>query len=184
MATALDVILVVDVESTCWEGKPPPGETSEIIEVGLCPLEVATGRRLERRGLLVAPQMSTISPFCTQLTTITAAMLEGAGTLKDASRVLQTEYDAKRRVWASWGDYDRRQFERNCKQLGMGYPFGTTHINVKNLFALAFGLDRGVGMARALEIAGMPLDGTHHRSEDDAWNIAGLLALVLGRMRA
>ncbi|MFE2626194.1 DNA polymerase III, partial [Streptomyces caelestis] len=26
---------VVDVEATCWEGQPPPGQVSEIIEIGL-----------------------------------------------------------------------------------------------------------------------------------------------------
>jgi inhibitor of KinA sporulation pathway (predicted exonuclease) len=27
-------ILVIDLEATCWQGDPPPGETSEIIEIG------------------------------------------------------------------------------------------------------------------------------------------------------
>jgi inhibitor of KinA sporulation pathway (predicted exonuclease) len=30
-------------------------------------------------------------------------------------------------------------------------------------------------MARALEVAGLPLEGRHHRGEDDAWNIAALV---------
>ncbi len=30
MARKLDQILVVDVEATCWEGQPPPGQESEI----------------------------------------------------------------------------------------------------------------------------------------------------------
>ena len=34
MARKLDRILVVDIEATCWEGNPPPGQTSEIIEIG------------------------------------------------------------------------------------------------------------------------------------------------------
>ena len=42
MARKLDQILVVDVEATCWEGDPPPGQISEIIEIGLCVLDVAT----------------------------------------------------------------------------------------------------------------------------------------------
>lgn len=29
MARKLDQILVIDVEATCWEGNPPPGQTSE-----------------------------------------------------------------------------------------------------------------------------------------------------------
>ena len=42
MARKLDRILVVDVEATCWEGDPPPGQISEILEIGLCVLDVAT----------------------------------------------------------------------------------------------------------------------------------------------
>jgi inhibitor of KinA sporulation pathway (predicted exonuclease) len=30
-------------------------------------------------------------------------------------------------------------------------------------------------MAAALEIAGLPLEGRHHRGDDDAWNIAALV---------
>ena len=36
MSGKLDKILVVDIEATCWEGKPPAGEQNEIIEVGIC----------------------------------------------------------------------------------------------------------------------------------------------------
>jgi len=36
-------------------------------------------------------------------------------------------------------------------------------------------------MARALEIAGLPLDGTHHRGIDDARNMAKLMPYILGK---
>jgi hypothetical protein len=34
-AANMKSILAVDVESTCWLGKPPSGEQSEIIEIGV-----------------------------------------------------------------------------------------------------------------------------------------------------
>nr|MDQ2829840.1 DNA polymerase III [Chloroflexota bacterium] len=43
MARKLDQVVVIDVESTCWEGAPPVGEESEIIEIGVCTLDVASG---------------------------------------------------------------------------------------------------------------------------------------------
>ena len=61
MARKLDRILVVDVESTCWEGNPPPGQMSEIIEIGLCVVDVAALERVERRSILVRPACSTVS---------------------------------------------------------------------------------------------------------------------------
>jgi inhibitor of KinA sporulation pathway (predicted exonuclease) len=36
----LDKILVVDLESTCWEGEPPPGEVQEKVEVVTMTVEV------------------------------------------------------------------------------------------------------------------------------------------------
>ena len=33
MANLLDKIIVVDIEATCWEGKPPQGMHNDIIEI-------------------------------------------------------------------------------------------------------------------------------------------------------
>ena len=67
MARQLDQIVVIDVEATCWEGAPPDGQELEIIEVGVCPLVVATSQRLERHSILVRPARSTVSAYCTAL---------------------------------------------------------------------------------------------------------------------
>ncbi|MFJ8966615.1 exonuclease domain-containing protein [Lentzea sp. NPDC102401] len=178
---ALDEVLVVDVESTCWEGTPPAGEISEIIEIGICPIEVATGKRGKRRSILVRPSRSSVSPFCTQLTTLTQADVNEGLPFAEACAVLRKEFRSDRRVWASYGDYDRKMFERQCADFGVRYPFGPRHVNVKTLFALTHALPREVGMAEAVRIAGHRLDGTHHRGHDDAYNIAGLLAGLLRR---
>lgn len=184
MAKKLDVVLVVDLEATCWEGQPPAGQVSEIIEIGICPVRVSDGERLEKRSILVRPQMSEVSPFCTELTTITPEMLEAEGIpLVDACRILKKEYESKSRLWASWGDYDRRQFERECASKGMGYPFGPGHLNLKTLFAMLRGESRELGTVRALESLGLTFEGTNHRGHDDAWNIARILGHVLERVR-
>ena len=183
MAKLLDQILVIDVESTCWEGAPPPGQVSEIIEVGVCTPDVATLERLEKRSILVKPVKSEVSAFCTDLTTITPDMLAGAGTLADAVRVLKKELRSQDRPWASWGDYDRRQFERVCREFNVGYPFGLTHLNAKTLFAVAHGLPHEVGVDGAFNRLGLKMEGTHHRGGDDAWNIALLLSMLLRGVR-
>jgi len=183
MARKLDQILVVDVESTCWEGDPPDGQESEIIEIGLCTLDVATLQRLGKRSILVRPERSTVSAYCTALTGLTQADVQKGISLREACRILRQEYHARERLWASYGDYDRRQFERNCRARDTAYPFGPSHLNVKTLFAVMCALPREVGMARALEILGLPLEGTHHRAGDDAWNIARLLSELLRRGR-
>lgn len=183
MARKLDQILVVDVESTCWDGPPPDGQESEIIEIGLCLVDVSSLTRLSKHSILVSPKRSKISDFCTELTTLTPEMFNDAGSLSDACNRLKKDFSAKDRLWASWGDYDRRQFERVCLSHGVGYPFGIFHLNVKTLFAVSHGLDREVGLDTAYARLGLTMEGTHHRGDDDAWNIAAIVCQLLGSAR-
>ncbi len=176
MTKRLDQIIVIDIESTCWEGDPPEGQESEIIEIGICPIEVASGNRLENQSLIVKPERSTVSEYCTKLTTLTQEQVEKGISFEEACSILKTKYLTKERIWASYGDYDRRQFEKLCRSRNIGYPFGTRHINVKSLFAVIHALPREVGMSEALTSLDLPLEGVHHRAGDDAWSVAGILA--------
>jgi len=184
MVKMLDKIIVIDLEATCWEGSPPVGQVSEIIEIGLCMLDVATGERSAPRAILVKPQHSTLSHYCTQLTTLTPEMLKDGLSFTDACSLLQDEYLSRQRTWASYGDYDRLQFMEQCKTWGLPYPFGRAHINVKNLLALHFNLKHEVNLQQGTDLVGLPFEGTIHRGIDDAWNIAAVLSRVLlGRDR-
>ncbi|MFJ8489570.1 exonuclease domain-containing protein [Streptomyces sp. NPDC094038] len=172
---AAGLVNVVDVEATCWTGSPPPGEVSEIIEVGLTVVGLGAGERLARHRILVRPARSAVSGFCTELTGLTQAEVDRGVTFAEACRLLAAEHRAGARPWASWGDYDRNQFTRQCRATRTPYPFSHRHTNAKAAFTEAYGLRRRPGMAQALEIAGLPLEGRHHRGEDDAWNIASLV---------
>ncbi|HRQ41441.1 MAG TPA: 3'-5' exonuclease [Chloroflexota bacterium] len=174
-----DKLLVVDVESTCWKDAPPPGEQSEIIEIGLCLLDVTTRQPEGKRSVLVRPSRSKVSAFCTRLTTLTQTDVNQGMHFWEACLMLQEEYQSSSRVWASWGEYDRKQFQWQCASFGVPYPFSEQHINAKKLFAEKHTKGRQVGMARALQILKLPLDGTHHRGHDDAWNIARILTTLL-----
>jgi inhibitor of KinA sporulation pathway (predicted exonuclease) len=180
VARQLDQIVVIDVEDTCWESTPPAGQELEIIEIGVCTLSVATRQRLDHQSILVRPQRSTVSAYCTSLTTLTQQQVSTGLSFKEACACLRKEFATQDRVWASWGDYDRRQFERQCQVEGIPYPFGPSHPNVKSLFALMHALPHEVGMDEALRTLHLPLEGTHHRAGDDARNIALILATLLG----
>ncbi|MEV5862604.1 3'-5' exonuclease [Streptomyces sp. NPDC052071] len=176
---------VMDVEATCWDGQPSPGSVNEIIEIGLTVVDLSAGRRSSRHRVLVRPARSAVSGFCTELTGLTQAEVDRGVTFAEACRILVEEYGAGERPWASWGDYDRRQFARQSRADGVAYPFGfpteRTHTNAKAVFAESYGLRRKPGMDQALRIAGLPLEGRHHRGEDDAWNIAALVLDLVGR---
>lgn len=179
MAKLLDKILVVDVEATCWEGKTPDDQESEIIEVGICELNVQTKSIERNEGILVKPERSEISDFCTTLTSITPTMVETGMTFEQACDYIKKEYLSTKRVWASYGAYDLNQFKRQADSFNVPYPFGPSHINVKTLYAIQRSLVREEGMAGALRGLGLPLEGVHHRGVDDAKNIANILKHIL-----
>ncbi|MET9655015.1 MULTISPECIES: 3'-5' exonuclease [unclassified Streptomyces] len=175
---ALGLWNVVDVEATCWDGPQPPGAVNEIIEIGLSVVDLDAGVRVARHRVLVRPARSTVSPFCTELTGLTQAEVDTGLDFAAACRLLAAEHATGSLPWASWGDYDRNQFTRQCRATGTEYPFGRHHTNAKAVFTEAYGLGRRPGMAQALRIAGLPLEGRHHSGEDDAWNIAALVLRI------
>ncbi|MFI0961169.1 exonuclease domain-containing protein [Streptomyces sp. NPDC021080] len=181
MNSAGGLLNVVDVEATCWEGAPPPGAVSEIIEIGLTVVDLDRGVRVEKHRLLVRPARSAVSEFCTELTGLTQGEVEQGLEFADACRVLAARHRTGERPWASWGDYDRHQFTRQCAATATAYPFGRRHTNAKAVFTAAHGLRKRPGMAQALRLAELPLEGRHHRGEDDAWNIAALVLDLAGR---
>lgn len=185
MAEKLNQILVIDLESTCWEKEDKTHQESEIIEIGLTLIGVATpSSRYGKESILVKPTKTEINEFCTKLTTLTPEKVEEDGIpFSEACQYLKNFHRSKKVTWASWGDYDRRQFERQCKRENIPYPFGPTHLNVKNLFALVKELGRECGMSEALQRLEMPLEGRHHRGIDDAWNIAAILCNILNSTR-
>jgi inhibitor of KinA sporulation pathway (predicted exonuclease) len=133
----------------------------------------------DKTSFLIKPVVSKVSSFCTSLTTITQDMVEKGALFGEVCSALQRTKNSKNIPWASYGDYDRNMFDRQCKRTGVEYPFSNRHINIKLLAAVTFGWDKEVGMNYALDRLGLQLDGTHHRGADDAFNIAKILIKIL-----
>ncbi len=179
-----DKILVIDLEATCWKSNESRGQTSEIIEIGICVLNTKDGSISQNKGIMVKPKHSTISSFCTELTTITQGLIDEQGiSLSDACKLLREEYDAYSYTWASYGGYDLKMMKSECLHKGVDYPLCQDHINVKELFTEAREINKKVGMNGALQILGLPLEGTHHRGVDDAKNIAKILYWCITNMK-
>ena len=174
-------IIILDLEATCWENDGSfQKQHSEIIEVGVCILDVDNGEIEANRGILVKPVNSEISTFCTNLTSITPAMVNTEGvSLKQAVALLKENYSSKKFTWASYGAYDKNMLKEQCKKFNIDYPMSANHINVKVLLSEKLGLNKGVGMSTALKMLKLPLEGKHHRGVDDARNIAKILNWIL-----
>jgi len=176
-------ILVIDLEASCDEGDKLPGDEMEMIEVGAV-WSTLDGRSLAEFQALVRPVLHPrLTPFCRQLTGITQADVDGAPLFPEVAARLASFaqlHQGEGATWGSWGQYDAKQLARDCARHGIANPLASfAHINLKRQFAKARKI-KEVGMARALQVVGLPLDGSHHRGLDDARNIAKLLPYSLG----
>ncbi|MFQ3645951.1 MAG: 3'-5' exonuclease [Anaerolineae bacterium] len=179
MAIYKDALLVIDIEATCWEGySAPPGQENEIIEIGVTVLDLATLELSPAVSLLIPPTASEVSPFCTQLTGLTHDQLQREGiTFEAACHRLEKEFNARNRLWASWGGWDMRIMRAQCKARGVRYPFSDKHANLKRLYADVVG--QRVGLKTALEARQLLLEGVHHRGSDDAYNAGRVLVSLI-----
>lgn len=174
--------LVVDLEATCDDKGAVPRHESEIIEIGAVLVDGRTLRAVAELMLFVRPQLHPITPFCTELTTITPEDVECAEPFPVAAERLAAF--GKGALFCSWGNYDRNQLAADSARHGIAPPLGPEHWNIKEAFARARGSRRGLGTYAALRAVGITPTGTHHRGIDDARNIARTLPFVLGKEAA
>ena len=123
----------------------------------------------------------TLTPFCRSLTHIEQAQIDSAPSWPAvAAELAEFARLHAGQCWGSWGKYDARQIERETARHGLADPLaGLPHQNLKAAFAKRRKIKQ-VGMATALQIAGLELEGDHHRALSDARNIARLLPWALG----
>jgi len=172
----LDKIVVLDLEATCWNDPKEQGiQPSEIIEIGACFLDVKTGERSNKTSYIVRPKQSTVSAFCSSLTTLTQADVDKGIPFINAINKFKHDFGLASRVWGSWGDYDRKMLISECSKHGIDYPLKQTHLNIKTLHALKNKLSKELGLGAAITNLAWVFDGTQHRGADDAWNIAAVL---------
>jgi inhibitor of KinA sporulation pathway (predicted exonuclease) len=182
MSEKREHMLVVDLEATCWRGHPPKGMMHEIIEIGLVVLDSGTKEILDRDSLIIKPEYSEISTFCTELTTLTPEFVDSHGIkFSEACEILKEKYRSHKRIWGSWGNYDRNQMHKDCHNKNVKYPFSDLHYNLKPLFSFAMGINRELGVSSALEYMEMPFEGTQHRGVDDAVNIGRLVEKMFNK---
>lgn len=174
--------IVFDLEATCWEGVRdfPRMET---IEIGAVELTDAAGPHVREFDAFIRPIASPrLSKFCTDLTSIRQSDVDTADYFYTVFPSFIDWIGEPPFVICSWGGYDTTQFKTDCERHGMQYPAAfERHINLKKSFARHFST-KPCGMAKALDMIGLPLDGTHHRGIDDARNIGRIANLVLPAM--
>jgi inhibitor of KinA sporulation pathway (predicted exonuclease) len=178
-----DYWLVIDLEATCCNGGQFAREEMEIIEIGAVVAEGKTSRPVDEFQSFVRPiRHPTLTQFCRELTGIEQSDVAAADEFPEAMTRL-TEWMAgfPDAVFCSWGEYDRRQFERDCKFHTVEWPFGNQHVNLKKRYADRFRLKRGEGFGEALRNSGLTFEGRPHRGIDDARNIVRMMPIIFER---
>ncbi|MEO0967184.1 MAG: 3'-5' exonuclease [Cyanobacteria bacterium J06639_18] len=180
-----DHYLIVDLEATCCDKFSIPQKEMETIEIGAVIVEAVGLNVIDEFTIFIKPVRHPIlTAFCTELTTIKQADLENAPTFSQAAETFKCWFEKyKNSIFCSWGDYDKNQLERDAKYHKIPYPMGNEHVNIKKLFSLALGTKKQYGMAKALKMVGLSMDGTHHRGIDDAKNLAKLMPFIIGRKK-
>lgn len=178
--------LVIDVEAACDQDHRIPREQTEIIEIGAVLCDASSLQPCAEFQTFVKPvRHPKLTAFCIQLTSIRQTDVDQAPgfgqAMQQLSRFLSEKEVLGRFTFCSWGDYDRQQFARDERRLGVRAPLGTQHINLKQSFLRRSGDDQKLGVAQALRRVGLRFAGTAHRGIDDARNIARLLPYSLGR---
>jgi 3'-5' exoribonuclease 1 len=176
--------LVVDLEATCCDKQRTIKQSEmEIIEIGAVLLEAETLIIIDEFQSFIKPVRHPIlTELCKSLTSISQAQVDRSPTYPEAIALLKNWLSGySNGVFGSWGDFDRQQFQQDSNFHKVPFPIAYPHVNLKQLFSQKQGLRKRHGMAKALTLAGLPLEGTHHRGIDDARNIAKLLPYILER---
>jgi len=180
----MDVLLIVDVESTCWKDRYASTRTPEIIELGGTTLMNVDGR-LEILGSFsefIKPQLHPeISKFCTKLTSIVQKDVENASSFTDAIRSFREKaketingMSCRRMVFGSWSPYDRKAIRKDCKRNGLRYPFGR-YWDIERSFSDYMQEQRLYSVTNALIALGEEYRGQIHRAISDAENTATIV---------
>jgi len=178
-------ILIVDVESTCWDNDQEKGnQTSEIIEIGYTP--IINGKAGKPGSIFIKPEYSKLSGFCTKLTSITSELLNEKGlTPKEGYQKLASIMN-KFDTWGSWGFYDLNQIKRMFELYHINDFLPKKHINVRQLYAeKIYDSDdfkkAPNNPADAMHKVGLSFKGVNHRGSDDTFNIARIYEKLVGK---
>lgn len=179
----IELILIVDLEATCWEDKVDGTdrrqsvEDMEVIEFG-CVICDAERSVVDSKSYFVKPQLHPkLSEFCSKLISIKQSDVDSAPLYPEVVKKLN-DWLAQYALsgWASWGNYDKNQLYAELSRHGVAPTFlDLPHVNIKKRWSKGKKAFRNAGPKVALESHGLEFEGCYHRAIHDALNIARLL---------
>ncbi|EQC40323.1 hypothetical protein SDRG_02224 [Saprolegnia diclina VS20] len=175
-------LLVLDFEATCSETLPR--DEMEIIEWPVVVIDVVARTIIAEFHSYIRPTRhgGVLAPFCTSLTGISQAVVDGAPAFSIVYRDAQAFCAPylEDGLFVTCGDWDlNAMLPTQCRFSGAEIPEAYTRwVNIKFAFRDWQGT-RVRGMAEMLEKLGLPLVGRHHSGIDDTRNIAAIVLRML-----
>jgi inhibitor of KinA sporulation pathway (predicted exonuclease) len=174
--------IVYDLEATCWRSKP---KTVEVIEIGAVKVNESL-EIVDEFCSFVRPLLHPeISPFCTQLTSITQRDVEDAGHFHEVIQEFTAWLDPHNvhPVLMSWGEFDKRQLLTDARLHQLDLPWLRYHACLQMHYSRWKGSKNQIGLKNALQLEGLHYLGTQHRAIEDARNMARLFQQVAAPMK-
>jgi len=172
--------IVLDLEATCWMGKPPKG-INEVIEIGAVKIN-GYGEVKGYFSKLIKPSVNPrLSGFCKKLTGIKQ---EHLNTADDFVKVIEQfqdfiEIDYEDYILFSWGNNDKPYLVSNCRlhniEIDWLYPF----VDMREKYLSFNGNRKKSGLKHIVESEGFEFEGDQHSAYVDAYNLSKIFIKYL-----
>lgn len=174
-------IIVLDIEATCSDdSRWKRHNHSEIISIGVVEIEMSNLRIIPRENILVKPEKTKITDYCTMITGLTQEELDEKGIpFEHVCLRLKTKYNTHKKTWASFGTKDKKLLRAQCFANNIDYPMNGQYYDIQNLTALLLGMREERSLCESLELFDMKFEGIVHNGLDDAKNAARILVKLL-----
>ncbi len=172
--------IVLDLEATCWLGKPPNG-INEVIEIGAVKIN-EYGEVLGFFSKLIKPKVNRkLSGFCKKLTGIKQEQLNVADgyvtvieEFKDFIGINEEEY-----ALFSWGDNDKSYLISNCRLHNIEYRWLDHFYDMHKIYLKFKGKQNKSGLKHVVESEGFEFEGAQHSAYVDAYNLGKIFIKYL-----
>lgn len=167
--------IIFDLEATCKENDRQ--FKKETIEIGAVKVSKVNGelKIVDEFNAFIRPiKNPTLTEFCKNLTKISQEDVDNADLFPSVIQSFKEWINIDEPyVLCSWGHYDKHQLLNDNKLHGLKDSKWITnhHISLKHQHGEILN-KRPMGIQKALKIANMTFEGTHHRGIDDARNIS------------
>lgn len=170
-----EFLLAIDLEATCDATQLPIAER-EIIEIGAVVIRADGYLKMGEFQSFVRPvKTDKLTDYCRNLTSIDQDDVDSAPlfpAVLEAFNQFLTPYSDL--MFCAWGDYDYRQFTRDCASYEVECPFGQ-QVDISKSFRRFMKLDRRPSLKDAARLMELEFHGTQHRAIDDARCLADIL---------